>query len=559
MESNEHKQPVIDIDYIDKLLSTYSPKTEESVPPAEAPVEVAPAAEAPVPPAEAPVSEEAVSEKKTGKQPLLILAVIALLGVGFLLGWLVKPVSKDSEEPTKSTSPAGTTDAPLAEPGIAVDYASMSTQQLISIAVRIDGLSRYGRFTSSSILTFLTADIYEAMRQENPVLIELETRPDAAQQLQLFALASSSLDTAQAAIALLGYFVNILGFEIELFQSTPDCEWVCHSDTYATVYEYTEAPTVYPANIESEFYSGPAAVFSFDEQDFLLHGQQGSTEGNSPNFWFRVEVSDPAILDANPDPTPELTKNTDGAWVTVQKYGENEGWFVYGYAPPPAEVIFSLLVSDEALPVSIPLSVAPLPETELYTPELAQLLTDSAYAYHILNITQHNADRDMAAYPLLAELLSRDDGISCLLSIAQETRFSVFSWGNPFGNVMELLALPCIQEQMTNAQQQAVALLLEQGYFYAACTSDSNMDFLIYVSLTPGAQELWQRNWTLEAEFSGNGGTLDVRESGAQLTGWVISGKAADETPILLRLKQGSITLELQEISLPLMSLDEPT
>jgi len=573
-DQNPIQQPVIDVDYIDKLLSSHPTKQEQPAPKTEDPVKTAPDTEEPAP-------EAAVPEKKGGKKPLLVLAVIALLGAGFLLGWLVKPAPKDSEDPTKSTPPTGTTDTPLTDSGIAPDYVAMSTPQLISIAVKINGLSYYGSPLSSTILT---TDIYETMKRENPVLVELEQRPDAARQLQLFALSSSNLDNTMAANALLGYFVNQLGFGTGIFMPEPECQWVCQADNDVTVYEYTEAPEVYFAKVQSESYSGLATVFSFGTQDFLLQGKKEWPEGNNPNFWFRIEVHNQAMMDANPDPEPELIVSADDAWVTIQKYGENEGWFVYGYAPTQTRVFLRLLHSYAVSNVYIlNLSASPLPETELYTPELALLLIDNAD--HILSIAQSDTDRDLSTYPLLAELLARDDGISCLLSIAQSYRFHLDDGESVLiaSSVLALLELPCVQERMTTAQQLAVDLICEQGYFYAGSLaarpningdsiafpsnagyylgdkpeslwdiSDEKMDFWIHVPLSPGAQELVQTSWTLEAEFSGSGGTLGVWEwfdsSNNRLAGWLVSGKMEEAQTILLRLKQGGIVLELQEV-----------
>ena len=168
MENNEHNQPVIDIDYIDKLLSTYSPEPEKPAPAPEEPEQPAVAEEAVPAQPEAPAQEASATPNKIPLRPILWAAVICLLA-GFLLGRLTLP-DPGSQPTTPTTLGGNSTEPPLTlpgnggyvtRPGIAVDYASMSTKQLTDIAIQIPELKVFG---SPTISMQLTPAIYEELK-----------------------------------------------------------------------------------------------------------------------------------------------------------------------------------------------------------------------------------------------------------------------------------------------------------------------------------------------------------------------------------------------------------
>ena len=105
MENNERNQPVIDIDYIDKLLSTYSPEPEKPAPVPEEPQQPAVAEEAVPAQPEAPAREPAATPQKTSLSLVLLTAVVCLLA-GILLGRLTAP--KPQPEPVDPTPTAST-------------------------------------------------------------------------------------------------------------------------------------------------------------------------------------------------------------------------------------------------------------------------------------------------------------------------------------------------------------------------------------------------------------------------------------------------------------------
>ena len=96
-------------------------------------------------------------------------------------------------------------------PGIAVDYASMSTQELANIAVKISSLSYFGSPIASSILT---PETYATLSRINPVLTELQQRPDAVSVLDSLTKPGTEDYVLYAANALIGYYVNHCGHEL---------------------------------------------------------------------------------------------------------------------------------------------------------------------------------------------------------------------------------------------------------------------------------------------------------------------------------------------------------
>ena len=190
-ENRKDSLPEFDSEYIDQLFSAgrSSAKKEAPPPPPEKPrpkPEPAPKQiEEPQPeePEQAPVASSG-----SRPNPLLLLAAVALLVTGFLLGRLTAP---EKEPSTGDTTPSGSTASQPTEinPGIAEDYASMSTLELVSIATRIEGLSDYGAPDAIA----LSSGSYQTFSRSNPVLAELEQRPDAVAVLQSHALSGTTI------------------------------------------------------------------------------------------------------------------------------------------------------------------------------------------------------------------------------------------------------------------------------------------------------------------------------------------------------------------------------
>ena len=198
--------PEFDVAYINQLFSSQKADSKPETPsPTPNKPEPKPAKEKTKPVYASP------AKKRPGKATLLLTAGICLL-LGFFLGRLSLP----NPEPAPGTSTpsqtlGGMDSVTTGNPGIAVDYASMSTQELANIAVKISSLSYFGSPTASSILT---PDTYGVLSRINPVLTELEQRPDAVSVLGSLAKPGTEDYVLYAANALIGYYVNHCGHKL---------------------------------------------------------------------------------------------------------------------------------------------------------------------------------------------------------------------------------------------------------------------------------------------------------------------------------------------------------
>ena len=124
----------------------------------------------------------------------LLGAAVCLLALGFAAGFFTNRSLANPDDTALHT--------PVADGAITAEEArQMTTLELIRNAVQIPDLK--SRFALASSCT-VQDSIYETLKQEYPVLAELETREDAAEQLQIFSLSISSLDRVDAALTLLG-------------------------------------------------------------------------------------------------------------------------------------------------------------------------------------------------------------------------------------------------------------------------------------------------------------------------------------------------------------------
>ena len=575
MENNEHNQPVIDIDYIDKLLSTYSPEPEKPAPVPEEPQQPAVAEEAVPAQPEAPARERSATPQKTSLRLALLIAVICLLA-GFLLGRLTAP--KPQPEPANPTPTASTAPVVTRPPNIAVDYAAMSTKQLTDIAIEISELNS---FAGVSDYLHLTDQSYKALRSKYPVLIELEQRPDAVEQLASYNLVISSVRGHPAATALIEYYVNYLGFDRypPVVEVVPDCEWVLQDSELFTVYEYTKAPSVY--FMMDEGGSGVTTVFNFDGCEFYLRGNMDAPADNA-NFWYRMELTpENPSFSSIPDPEPELTwfSPSSSAWVTWQKSAQ--GWFIYGYTPAKADLTFTVYPSGN--PRTIQLTVSPVPASG-EPADIAQCVFDQALTLQVLSSI--NPENDLATYPIVEAVLAQPGGISALLNLTQRNRPSMYSSviDLRFSYTLLLLELPVFQDRMTANEREAFQLLSGYSNVYLDLydplvptvleaaeglvlkerpdlwvgekpenLSDipvSEMDYWVYLPLTEGATILRQPDWSLAITVApgaeGQFGAWPVYDTDNQLKGWIISGNQSNLRSLLLSLMQGDINLAAQ-------------
>ena len=568
---NDRRDPLPEFDpaYIDQLLSAGNPVTKKE------PQQPAAAEETvPVQP-EAPAQVPSATPQTTSLRLALLIAVVCLLA-GFLLGRLTP--QPGPADPTRTTSTAPVDTRP---PNIAVDYAAMSTKQLTDIAIQIPELKVFG---DPAVSMQLTPAIYEELKTENPVLIELEQRPDAVEQLTFYNLVSSSLYGNPAATALIEYYVNYLGFDRypPVVEVVPDCEWVLQDSELFTVYEYTKAPSVY--FIMDEGGSGVTTVFDFDGYEFYLPSNMDAPADNA-NFWYRMELKPDGFGFASvPDPEPELTwiSPSSSAWVTWQK--SDQSCFVYGYTPAKADLTFTVYPSGNKQ--DIVLTISPPPEAVTDPADLAQSIFDQAVT--LQRLSTMNSGKDLATYPIVEAVLAQPGGISTLLNLIQSNYPSMYSSviDLRFSYTLSLLKLPAFQDRMTASESEAFQLLRGDSNVYLDLydplvptvletaeglvlkerpdlwigekpenLSDipvSEMDYWIYAPLTEGAMILRQPDWDLYVMTPPGSnsvfGAWPVYSTDDQLTGWIISGNQSDLRSLLLSLMQGDINLAAQDL-----------
>ena len=573
----------IDAAYIDQLLSApVVPKKEPEPQPEPEPVVSEPPA--PAEPAAKPFPK-----------PLLLLIAIALLGVGFLLGWLARGDREVQGAASTNTSTTAPTydfgyiyTEPSTDSGIAVDYASMSTKQLTDIAIEIPELIS---FAGVADYLHLTVQSYETLKSKYPVLGELEQRPDAVEQLTFYNLVISSVRGHPAAPALIEYYVNHLGFDRypPAIEMVPDCEWVLQENDLFTVYEYTASPEVYfMMDMDT---SGVTTVFNFDGCEFYLPGNLDIPADNA-NFWYRIEYTPKDLFVSSvPDPAPELTWFTpiNSAWAAYHRC-EN-GWFVYGYTPLTTDLTFTFYPSGNRQ--DIPLTVTPELKEVTDPAALAQIIFDQAGT--LMELSYINPVKDLAGYPIVAQLLEQPDGISLLLNLTQKNLPSIFSSTIDFrfSNALSLLDLPAFQNRMRSAEHLAYQALTIGGYDYISCENLSEpaiaetpegftltfihgyhvgtptgeplsvplseMNFWAYVPLSDGAKILYQDSWFLNARFGEDSYPVIFwpiyNSLTGQMNGWIVCGKSEAHTSLQLELKQTQ-SMYLQSLQLDPRILD---
>lgn len=573
---NDRRDPLPEFgpDYIDQLLSADNPVTKKEPRQPAAAEETVPAQP------EAPAQAPSAAPQKTSLRLALLIAVVCLLA-GFLLGRLTAPKPQpEPADPTRTTSTVPP-DSILTLPngsGFIPNYAAMSTKQLTDIAIQIPELKVFG---NPAVSMQLTPAIYEELKTENPVLAELEQRPDAVEQLTFYNLVSSSLYGNPAATSLIEYYVGYLGFDRYPFELALDCEWVLQDSELFTVYEYTKAPSVY--FMMDECVSEVTTVFNFDGCEFYLRGNMDAPADNA-NFWYRMELKPDGFGFASvPDPEPELTwfSPSSSAWVTWQK--SDQGWFIYGYTPAKADLTFTVYPSGNVR--TIQLTVSPVPASG-EPADIAQCVLDQALTLQVLSSI--NPEKDLAIYPIVEAVLAQPGGISALLNLAQTEKANaaldpVFS----VNVLVPLLTMPTFSDRMTTIESQALQLLRGDSNVYLDLydplvptvleTAEglvlkerpdlrvgekpgilhdipvSEMDYWVYAPLTEGAMILRQPDWDLYVMTppgSNNSklGAWPVYNTDDQLTGWIISGKQSNSYSLALILVQGDIDFATQDL-----------
>ena len=578
MENKQHDSlPEFDAKYIDQLFSANNPVKKKATPKAAEPEKPKPSApktpKKPKPSTpkvpEKPKEPAETADSAPGTRPVnrvVILIAAACLLVGFFFGRLTLPTPKPGL-PTQP-SPDGISTYPN-NPDIAVDYASMSTEQLVNIAVQIPDLPYYG-YTG---VNPLNEDTYATLSRANPVLIELEQRSDAIEVLESYRLANSTSDQAYLSANALIYF-----YSNRYANSTPDhlnpnaaaCQWMQSEDEYVTIYEFTEAPKVTYRQVPGLLGSESRTQFDFDGAVFLLEGQETFSKGQ-PNFWFCVELKDNAYAVLSEYPQPRIARQdlllgpNNDAWTSIRRY-EN-GWFVYGYTSKAAELSFFFKPSNN---ISLHcVTMTAFPDWESIT---SRVVAETALTCELflVDLDALNPDPNITEYPLIVELLSREDGITQLLRLSagrgitqlpymfqhlmsekEKEAMQILSAGAGYIDAVPLSGAPLVETE------DGIVVDFLSGYYVRKTPIDlwsiplSEMNCWIYVPLSNGGQLLWQSGWTLDAKLPNDDpiGVWDLYDSSNnQLTGWIVSGKLTEPETIWLQLTKAGPLLEKLDV-----------
>ena len=566
-----------DAEYIDKLFSSrkHAPAKPEPEPveaPVPPPVEVIPEEpkEVPVPPA-----------KRPGIAYFLLTAIVCLL-LGFLVGRLSAPKPTLDPDATISTTPPltgiiihphpGNTDAP----GIAVDYAAMSTKQLTDIAIQIPELAN-----SFAVSTQLTPERYEALKAKNPVLTELEQRPDAVEQLAFYNFVSSSILGNPAATALIQYYVRYLGFDSypPVDESHPDVNvddeidpaWEDDRRVYEkgasyTIYEYTRAPSYGYSEVTMPGNTAPMQTMTFEGEPLALT--------NAPdwildsNFWVRIETQDTYLYQS-----PELKINADSPEQYVDEmllyitpyydtYGTKRGLMVFGFAQEQYHI---QLEYQDRKRLTFP--VCPTPPEDATTLELME------YAFlqtNLLEYIRESSQQDVCTYLPMRLLLEREDFFPTMLELFYNGQVLTVAIEDipVFDGCALLLNQDFIKSKCPDDILKAYKMICNQDYIaYRDLTrpnivlsSQSNIqatDYIIEaipdslahipmeqwnfcsrVDLKPSAELLPTEQWHLEIsptwKYLGEIGIVPyyTLASGEQQQGWLITGKIEETAPV---------------------------
>ena len=565
----ENKQqdslPEFDSEYIDQLFSSGNPVKKKATPKAAEPEKPKPSApkkpkpsvpKAPEKPKEPDVTTDPAPKTQPFNRVVILIAAACLL-VGFFLGRLSLP----NPEPGSPTQPSTGIATFPNSPDIAVDYASMSTQQLVSIAVQIPELVVYGSPTAS---VTLTRTIYWAIRSQNPVLAELEQRPDAITMLTDKASTSTLSSEIYSANTLVSYYTLLDNVP----STAADCQWKVAEDGYVTIYEYTEAPKISYISTGQNNYT----IFEFGENNYMLTGNDlMSSNQGEPNFWFRIERQPDLISIPEGQSRPRLgianldgLSSTSGSWVKIQHY--DKGWFVYGYAKKPVEVSFSFSSRIASISHQHDVVLTAFPDWESETTRVAANTVLECQQL-IEDIELYNPDKDWTEYPMVAELLTREDGITQLLQLSDQRDTGLLRRFQPWMTNEELEAMQLIIDgagYMDPIVLSRCPLAESDGAFYVTdmvnCyvskptgspISLSYMNCWIYVPLTGGGQLLYQNAWKLEAKMGGSDLTVwKLYDNDThKLIGWLASGTMPETEAIWLRLVEGNTLLEKQSIT----------
>ena len=527
--SRKDSLPEFDSEYIDQLFS--SEKTPVAQDPPVAPT-----------PAEPEPEQEPATTEQTVKRPnpLLLLAAVGLLILGFLIGSLF---GREKTPATATTLPATTPPAATPPPqfGFIPSYETWSTDSLALMATELPILWDAP----------VTQENFDALSRQFPVLKVLVDRNDALDALQKIGKTGKA---AEAARWLTDYITAYVPY-------IPPCRWLQLDDIHFEVYEFTAAPTV--AVVLPTTANGPTkTLLQFDGDFFVVDGEPEILKEEC-NFWFLLEKKEGSNAKLDTEYF-QIYNDTNVPDARIGFLPCEEGWIVCGYAP--ANVNIDLQYNTLGTNNLWLMTSQPLPDGLSTEELLRETLKLPTFQRYLCGTKPAN----FQYHPLMAALLERDDLIPTALHMTKN---------DPQGHyaiLMALLAHESVYAQMTETQKNAFEMLEAKRYWsgsrfygsrpalaitgeYAVCDTyylsasdaktirDTEADHWFLFGLSSGAIELNDGSWTLEIEEQGSSTLVPGTEKANILlwpayhsrgdyaqVGWLIAVQG--ETPYLLRL-----------------------
>lgn len=486
------------------------------------------------------------------------------------------------------TSSPSVTEPPAEDPGIATDYASMSTEALVRIAAAIPALSQIGSPTSSTILD---ASVYNNLCTQNPVLLELEQRPDAISQLRIWTLSISDSSQVAAARTLLSYYSGLADTtesttptEPEEFQQ--EIGWITSYIGAFTIVEFSEAP-LYGTWQDTKPTMVTKQTMIFGDKTFVLdYATDWLAESN---FWFYFKPNvggeyflDQCDIEVQINGTAAALYNGD-AKLAVSLYsdaaGQPEGYLLYGITQEHLTFRLSFTAatpSGGTHTASTYCNVYPPFREDWSTRELLQ------YVYETTNSLHYTPDRTQYNYLPMKLLYEREDFIATALQIhLEENQADYVEAGSIMYWIRDLMEDLRIQAMMTDGEKEAWERISAGEYFTSKylygetpnlnpvetreeIEEPSYLDYFvgpepdvlknipaeernfhIVLPLSPAGCVLATDQWYMEAEpLDGAEGTVGVLPyydpaDGTTLLGWIVTGKLPWNSRVEVRLCLG--------------------
>lgn len=463
---------------------------------------------------------------------------------------------------------------------------NLTTDELIHYVVQIPELLSY---YSSVSYTALKQSDYETIRNNYPVLAELETRSDAGKKMRMSLFLFSSATDKTKVISLL-LTLDVYQLDEETLTPTEETDLkieasyeILYSDDNFTCYAYTD-------RLEDRYYSeSPLSstlwlMYSDGIHDYKLNQHPTWLSGTDQrNIWLRIEPTE-----QGKEKYPDMSKlsiliygqnvsetEIDKINLGIVGYNGNEGAFVVGYAFVPVEI--QVCYQNETISNLFSVTADPFLNSanaeEYQTEVLANYVLKNEKMWQDENFVSNGVWDD---YPIMGIFLNRGD--------AADTLFEMLNTGEyDESRILQLLAR--IPKAMTQEQQEAILLLSNVAFFTVPVTeevTEANDCFVIgedsfplgpeapgfkaslplgtpncytQIILSDYAKSIYFSGWDLKFIRIGDSQDciLTVREyydENGNVAGWFLYGYTLKSTNVCLLLQTGDLTLQQQTITL---------